>query len=75
MGNYQEFMTKSECLAGALLQSLILALQAGALLFAFSQLSWGNRGLFVLLILLQLAGCAFHWRRYLIYGKREGSKP
>ena len=65
------FITRGECLITALLQTLILALQFGAFLFAFSKLNWQNWGLFALLILLQLAAFAFHWYRYLAYDKKQ----
>lgn len=71
MGKYREFMTKGECLVNALLQTLILMLQFGLLLFASPALSLGSRGLFALLILLQLASCAFHWYRCLAYDKKQ----
>lgn len=69
----KKFITRGDCLAGTLLQTFILALQLGAFLFAFSELGWQNRMLFALLILLQLFSFAFHWRRFLAYGKKEKS--
>ncbi len=68
----KKFITRGDLLVTALLQTLILALQLAAFLFAFSDLGWQNWGLFALLILLQLFGCVFYWRRYLAYSKKEG---
>lgn len=70
----KKFITRGDCLVSALLQTLILALQLGAFFFAFSELNWQNRGLFVLLILLQLFSFAFHWYRFLIYNKNNRRK-
>ena len=67
----KKLITRGDCLATALLQTLILALQFGAFLFSFSELNQEGSGLFALLILLQLFSFAFHWRRFLACGRKE----
>ena len=58
MKRYREFMSRGECL-----------------LILFCWLAWKDipspcQGLLILLLVLQLGSCAFHWYRYLAYDKK-----
>ena len=70
MGNYRDFMSRTECLINALVWSLIPALQIIFFFFYRPTIEAGSIFFFVLLLLLQLSACAFHWYRYLAYDKK-----
>ena len=59
MKRYREFMSRGECLLNALLSCL-----------AWKDIPSPCQGLLILLLVLQLGSCAFHWYRYLAYDKK-----
>lgn len=70
MKRYREFMSRGECLFHALLSCVVPVLLILFFLLAWSAVAASCRGLLILLLLLELGSCAFHWYRYLAYNKK-----
>ena len=71
MGNYRDFMSRTECLLNALVWSLIPVLQIIFLLIYGPALETSSMAFAGLLLLMELAAGAFHWYRYLVYNKKR----
>ena len=70
MKRYREFMSRGECLFNALLSCIIPVLLILFFLQAWSAVPASGRGVLLLLLVLELGSCAFHWYRYLAYNKK-----
>lgn len=70
MKRYREFMSRGECLLNALLSCVVPALQALIFALYWVEMPPSGQVLMVLLLLLELGACAFHWYRYLAYDKK-----
>lgn len=70
MKRYREFMSRGECLFNALLSCVVPVLLILFLLLAWPAVPASARGLLLLLLLLELGSCAFHWYRYFAYDKK-----
>ena len=68
---YRNRISQGECLAAALLWSLVLVIQLGFFLAAGRSLDSRSLGYAVGLILLQGPCCAFQWYRYLAYNRKK----
>lgn len=70
MKRYREFMSRGECLFNALLSCIIPVLLILFFLLAWSAVPASGRGVLLLLLVLELGSCAFHWYRYLAYNQK-----
>lgn len=70
MKRYREFMSRGECLFNALLSCVVPALQSLIFALYWVEMPPSGQVLMVLLLLLELGACAFHWYRYLAYDKK-----
>ena len=70
---YRNRISQGECLAAALLWSLVLVIQLGFFLAAGRSLDSRSLGYAVGLVLLQGPCCAFQWCRYLAYNRKKSN--
>ena len=70
---YRNRISQGECLAAALLWSLVLVIQLGFFLAAGRSLDSRSLGYAVGLVLLQGPCCAFQWYRYLAYNRKKSN--
>lgn len=70
---YRKRISQGECLAAALLWSLVLVIQLGFFLAAGRSLDSRSLGYAVGLVLLQGPCCAFQWYRYLAYNRKKSN--
>lgn len=65
---YRNRISRGECLAAALLWTLVLVIQLGFFLAAGRSLGYA-----VILVLLQVLCCALQWYRYLAYNWKKSN--
>ena len=73
MKEYRNRISRGECLAAALLWTLVLVIQLGFFLAAGRSLDGVSMGLAVALVLLQVLCCALQWYRYLAYDRKKSN--
>ena len=70
MSPYQNRVSRGECLASALMWTIVLAIQLSFFLYAGHSLDSVSMGYVIVLILVQGACCVLQWCRYLAYNKK-----
>lgn len=70
---YRNRISRGECLAAALLWTLVLVIQLGFFLAAGRSLDSGSLSYAVILVLLQVLCCALQWYRYLAYNWKKSN--
>ncbi|RHR10299.1 hypothetical protein DWX58_07475 [Pseudoflavonifractor sp. AF19-9AC] len=70
---YRNRISRDECLAAALLWTLVLAIQLGFFLAAGRSLDGVSMSLAAVLVLLQVLCCALQWYCYLAYNWKKSN--
>ena len=71
MIRYQDRVGRGECLAGAVMWTIVLAIQLSFFLYAGHSLDPVSMGYVIVLVLVQTVCCVLQWYHYLAYNKKK----